>query len=132
MAANNTRLGPLTLRLPRSFTPTHQTAGLPGYPAVDVFGDAGSFVVAKFGGTVSRLSGHPPTSSAQPGGPYGWSAYIDRHDGAGTYFLTHFGQRFVKLGQILTPGDVIGTVGDYKGATNGVTPSHIHEGWHKN
>lgn len=117
------------LQLPFSFQPTHQTSGLPGFPAVDCFAPAGTKVCAPATGKVVKLSGHAPTSSATPGGPYGWSIYLKRRDGR-CYFLTHFGTRsaIVKLGACIAQGEVIGTVADYAGATNGATPSHIHEG----
>lgn len=118
------------VQLPSHFTATHQTAGLPGYPAVDVFAPAGSPVASPIAGTVRKLSGHAPTSTAQPGGPYGWSLYLHEPLSGDDFYLTHFGSRKVQLGQKVTRGQIIGTVADYAHATNGATPSHIHEGRH--
>ncbi len=127
----------MALQLPARFTPTHQTLGLPGVPAVDVFAPAHTQVLAPATGKVVKLSGYPPTPTTAPGGPYGWSFYLTVDpirlppDG-GTFYLTHFGARapLVKLGGCVARGEVIGQVADYSGATHGVTPSHIHMGFH--
>jgi murein DD-endopeptidase MepM/ murein hydrolase activator NlpD len=118
-----------TIQLPEHFTPTHQTSGLPGYPAIDVFAQGGTVALAPANGTITRLSGHPVTPTAVPGGPYGLSCYLTR-DGGGVYFCTHFATLRVKLGQKVTKGTPLGTVADYSRATGGATPSHIHEGLH--
>lgn len=123
------------LQLPSRFKPTHQTAGLPGYPAIDVFADGGTPVGCPDRGTIIRLSGKKPTATAKPGGAYGWSVYLKRNRLAwwrrGTYFLTHFGTlNNLVVGQKVLRGDILGTVADYSKATGGVTPSHIHEGYH--
>lgn len=121
---------PATLQLPENFTPTHQTDGLPGFPAVDLFAAGGTVALAPCAGVIDRLSGHPVTPKAVPGGPYGLSCYLKRKDG-GRYFLTHFATLRVKVGQTVKKGQPLGTVANYSKATNGVTPSHIHEGLHK-
>lgn len=111
------------LWLPATFVPTHQTAGLPGFPAVDLFAKGGTPVLIGFSGMVTKLSGHAPTPSVAPGGPYGWSFYVND-----AYYVTHLGTRSVKVGQRLSYGELVGTVADYAAATNGVTPSHVHLG----
>ncbi len=118
------------LQLPAVFKPTHQTEGLPGFPAVDCFAAGGTPVCCEFAGTVVKLSGHPPTPTVKPGGPYGWSIYI--RNPKGTYYLTHFGSRAagLKVGSKVKKGEIIGRVANYLKATHGVTPSHIHEGHH--
>lgn len=121
---------PKAVPLPETFTPTHQTEGLPGYPAIDVFEPGGTLMGAPASGVIDRLSGHPVTPHATPGGPYGLSCYLTRADG-GRYFLTHFATLRVQVGQRVKKGDPIGTVADYAKATNGATPSHIHEGLHQ-
>jgi hypothetical protein len=115
------------LQLPAAIRPTHQTAGLAGYPAQDIFGTPGEAVLSPVDGIVTRLSGKSPSLGAYQGagGPFGWSAYITGADGR-SYFLTHFGSLGVRAGQRVTRGQPIGTVGDYPGAT----PDHIHEGVH--
>jgi murein DD-endopeptidase MepM/ murein hydrolase activator NlpD len=101
------------LQLPKTFTPTHQTSGLPGYPAIDVFAKPGTPVLAPAAGTVKRLSGHDPANGPVGGvhGPYGWSMYVESSDGK--RYMTHFGRMDVKVGEQLKAGQVIGTVGDY-------------------
>lgn len=118
------------LQLPSHFTPTHQTGGLPGFPAIDVFAPGGTPVCSPVTGKVVKLSGHAPTPTVAPGGPYGWSIYLAGREGV--YFLTHFASRaaIVKLGACVGRGEVIGKVANYAKATHGVTPSHIHEGFH--
>ncbi len=120
-----------SVQLPSHFKPTHQTAGLPGFPAIDVFAPAGTAVLSPCTGKVVKLSGHAPTASSPPGGPYGWSIYLQARSG-GTYYLTHFGTRsaFCKVGACVALGERIGTVANYSKATGGVTANHIHEGLH--
>lgn len=123
------------IQLPSRFKPTHDTAGLPGFPAIDVFAPGGTLVGCPDRGTIVKLSGHPPTPSTEPGGPYGWSIYVRRGRLAwwrkGTYYLTHFGTRAdLRIGQRVKRGQVLGTVANYSAATHGVTPDHIHEGYH--
>lgn len=118
------------LILPTHFKPTHQTGGLPGFPAVDIFGAAHVPVAAPATGKVVKLSGHEPTEHTQPGGPYGWSIYLTGREG--TYYITHLSSRtaIVKVGACIAKGENIGTVADYAKATGGVTPCHIHMGLH--
>lgn len=118
------------LRLPKHFTPSHQTSGLPGFPAIDIFARGGAYVCAEYDCTVARLSGSKPTETTRPGGPYGWSIYL-RTPG-GMYYATHFGTRHkqVKVGAKLKKGMLLGRVADYSKATGGKTPSHIHYGFH--
>jgi murein DD-endopeptidase MepM/ murein hydrolase activator NlpD len=110
------------LQLPATFKPTHDTAGLDGYPAIDVFGAPGMAVAAPAAGVVSRLSGHDPAQGGVPGGAYGWSIYL------GPYYLTHFGSRAVGLGQTVRRGDILGTICDAKVSGKPSSSSHIHEG----
>jgi murein DD-endopeptidase MepM/ murein hydrolase activator NlpD len=112
------------LQLPATFASTHQTAGLPGYPAIDVFAKPGTTVLSPIDGVVSRLAGQSPARGAYmgPGGPFGWSMYLQ--GGGRSYFLTHFGARSVRAGQQVQRGQAIGLVGDYPGSV----PDHIHEG----
>lgn len=104
----------------------HPTAGLDGYPAFDYMAKAGTAAVAPVSGTVIKLSGHDPNGGPTNGvhGPFGWSLYI-KGDNGKTYFLTHMGSRTVKVGQRVSRGQKIGTVGNYAkwgGA------DHIHMG----
>lgn len=108
------------LQLPRRFTPTHDTGGLPGYPAIDVFADPGTRVLSPANGVVRRISGQEGGPGG--GGPYGHSLYIKADDGA-DYFLTHFGDLVVRVGQRIKRGMVLGTVADYPDRAD-----HIHQG----
>lgn len=111
------------LQLPASFSSTHQTAGLPGYPAIDVFGKPGTRVLSPADAVVSRLSGSLSNYTG-PGGPFGYSMYLD--SAKGQYFLTHLGSRSVQVGDHVKYGQMIGTVADYPFADS----DHIHEGFH--
>lgn len=114
------------IRLPAIFKPTHETAGLDGYPAIDVFGDPNEPVAVDFAGTVHKLSGRNPADGGTPGGAYGWSIYIRTANGD-DHYMTHFGKRHVVLGQRVKAGEVIGTVCDSKVSGKPGT-SHIHHG----
>lgn len=119
------------LLLPRHFKPTHQTSGLPGFGAIDVFAKAGTPVALEFRARVVHLSGHPPTTTTKPGGPYGWSYYFETSEGF--YYATHFGSRqniVAIVGKVVLPNNRIGSVANYAAATDGETPSHIHFGFH--
>lgn len=97
------------IRLPASFKPTHNTAGLPGYPAVDVFGQPNEIVTVGFHGTVRRISGHPCSEGGKPGGAYGQSLYIVSPNGDDRY-ITHLNRLLVKVGDKVQPGDEIATL----------------------
>lgn len=114
------------LQLPENFVPTHATAGLPGYPAIDNFAAAGTPVGAPAPGRVRRLSGKDPDAPSTPHFAYGWSIYLQTEHA--DYYLTHFGTRTVKVGDWVNRGDIIGTVCDAR--KNGLSSSlsHIHEG----
>lgn len=117
------------LLLPEWFRPSHPTGGLAGYPAVDVFGDPGQWVGSPCAGTVVRFSGKDPKLGGRPGSAYGWSMYVERSDGRGRYYLTHFGGRAVRVGQVVRKGQRLGTICD--SAVSGKPgTSHIHEGYH--
>ena len=107
---------------------THPTAGLDGYPAYDYMAKAGTPVAAPVGGEIIKLSGHNPKNGPTngPHGPFGYSVYVRGEDGR-IYFLTHLGSRDVKVGQKVSQGEMIGTVGNYAkwgGA------DHVHMGVH--
>lgn len=118
---------PVHLQLPAAFTPTHLTAGLPGYPAVDCFAPAGASVGAAAAGTVVKLSGHDPREGGVPGGAYGWSLYVESSDGE--RYMTHFATRTVRLGDRVARGDLIGTVCDARVAHMATGLSHVHLGF---
>lgn len=118
--------------LPRTFTPTHQTGGLPGYPAVDEFGRPNETVRLALApnevGTVRRLSGRACSDGGVPGGAYGRSIYIATPDGVDR-FMTHFNGVHVRIGQKVTAATTLGTICD--AAVSGKPgTSHIHLGMH--
>lgn len=103
---------------------THDTSGLPGYPAFDYMAPAGTKVVSPVNGKIIKLSGQDPKAGGPPGGALGYSLYIKANNGR-TYFLTHMGSRSVKLGQRVRAGQRIGTVAN--GPSSWSSP-HIHMG----
>ena len=109
------------------FRATHQTSGLPGYPAIDVFAPIGALVLAGFYGIIERVSGHPPTYAGTPGGAYGWSLYVHNRANGYRRFVTHLGSLNVKVGDRVAPGTVLGTVArPPAGSVAG--SSHVHLG----
>lgn len=109
----------MALQLPATFTPTHDTDGLAGYPAVDVFASAGTGVLAPASGTLTNVHLIPWDTVKRIGG---YTAYLVTS--AGTYFLTHLGS-VLPEGSKVTAGQQIGTVGAVPG--NAWAP-HVHEG----
>lgn len=105
---------------------THQTAGLPGYPAYDYMAPAGTTVVAPVGGTIFRLSGKDPKLGGVPGGALGYSIYLNGSDGK-SYFLTHIDRIAVKPGQKVKQGQAIAVVAN--GPSSWSSP-HVHMGVH--
>jgi murein DD-endopeptidase MepM/ murein hydrolase activator NlpD len=116
-----------SLQLPKDFRATHQTAGLPGFPAVDLFARPNTPVLAPENGRIDKLSGRDPAKGGSPGGPYGFSIYLDAR--SGRYFMTHFASRRVALGERVTRGQLIGTVCDSK-VSGKPNTSHIHHAKH--
>lgn len=113
----------------RPHAATHETAGLAGYPAYDYMAKAGSPCVSPVNGKVTKLSGTDPKQGPPngPGGPLGWSVYIEADESSGgkSYFLTHLGSRSVKVGDRVQSGEQIGTVANYEKFGR---PDHIHMG----
>lgn len=105
---------------------SHQTSGLPGYPAFDYMAPAGTRVGAPVSGTVIKLSGKDPRLGGAPGGPLGYSVYIKGTDGR-TYFLTHIDKVGVKVGQKVRQGQQIAVIAN--GPKSWSSP-HVHMGIH--
>lgn len=106
---------------------THATAGLTGYPAVDVFGRPGALVVAGFYGKVRRISGRKAALGGVPGGAYGMSVYVENAEAGIDRYVTHMDCLAVSVGDHVTPGTIIGTVAD--SAVSGKPgTSHVHYG----
>lgn len=113
---------PAEIQLPYLFTPTHETAGLPHFPAIDIFADAGSTVGAPESGRVTF--GHMIEWSLERR-VGGWTCYY-QGDSGDTYFLTHFGT--LDRDGRYRAGEIIGTIGH---VPNGWWQPHIHEGKHR-
>ena len=105
----------------------HETGGIPGNWAFDFMAPGGWPVLASCDATVSRFSGHDPATGLHPnaqGDVFGWSLYLKDSQGR-TYFLTHLGSRTCQVGQRVTCGQQLGTVGNWP---NDPGRSHTHEG----
>lgn len=103
---------------------THQTAGLPGYPAFDYMAPAGTPCVAPAAGKIARLSGRDPSQGGSPGGPLGYSIYLDGSNGK-SYFMTHLDKVRVTVGQRVAQGEQIAEVAN--GPASWSSP-HVHMG----
>ncbi len=116
-----------SLVLPARFTPTHLTAGLPGYPAIDLFGPPDQPVRADFTGIVRRISGRACALGGKPGGAYGRSLYIASRGPGVDRYLTHLDLLYVVVGDRIVPGTLLATICDAAGAGKPGT-SHVHYG----
>lgn len=96
---------------------THDTDGLEGFPAVDIFAKPGTPFLAPENGRVVRLSGRGGTS----GQVYGYSIYFIGESGR-VYFITHLGYRRAPVGAY-KQGAVLGTVSAWSGGS-----PHAHVG----
>jgi hypothetical protein len=120
----------VALTLPRTFTPTHQTSGLAGYPAIDVFAPAGTVARAGFWGRVVRVSGRSLSGDERPGGAYGFSVYVRNAVNGWTRYCTHFSELHVGAGAIIVPGRDLGLIATPPlGSPRG--SAHIHMGLNK-
>ena len=106
--------------------PTHETSGLPGYMAFDYMAPAGTPCLAPVDGKIDRLSGKDPSLGGSPGGPLGYSIYLDGDNGK-MYFLTHLDKVKVKTGQRVRQGQKIAEVAN--GPSSWSSP-HVHMGVH--
>ncbi len=127
MSAPGARRARPRIELPANFTPTHATAGLVGFPAVDLFGPLGAEVVARFFGRVVRISGRRCSDGGAPGGPYGRSVYIRNTVNGRVRYATHLDLLYLSVGERVWPGRSIGTVCDAAVAGKPGT-THVHLG----
>ena len=102
----------------------HETGGINGNWALDFMAHGGTAILAPQDCLVIRLSGHDPKEGVIGGDIFGWSTYLHVPDGF--YFLTHQGVRFVKQGQWVRKGTIIGRVGHWPGDPG---RSHTHAGF---
>ena len=116
--------------LPSAFRSTHDTDGLDGYPAIDVFGRPGALVVARFYGRVRRISGRACALGGVPGGAYGRSVYVFNRLNGQERYVTHLDALAVGVGDYVRPGTIIGTVCDAARSGKPGT-SHAHLGHRK-
>ncbi len=111
------------IRLPQNFVPTHETGGLPGFPAIDVFAKPGTLVFPPEAGTLHYRHFIEWDGLKRVGGG---TIYLHGNSGA-WYFLTHFDfatlrsrpkiQRWHRLGKIAA-------------VPHQMWEPHIHEGKH--
>jgi hypothetical protein len=115
----------IDLHLPDTFRPTHQTGGLPHFPAIDVFGPPGAYVTAPE--DCRLVWPHFITwNLAQRVG--GWTCYLACDEGTPRehwYFVTHF--RSLRDRGHYHKGGVLGLVDS---VPRNAWESHIHEGKH--
>lgn len=116
-------LAPAGLTLPRTFVATHETSGLPDFPAVDLFDAPSTPVVVGFDCELVWPHFKPWNSRLAVGG---WTCYL-KANARLWYYVTHFGQMNPR-GQY-REGDVLGTVGRVPGDPPW-WPAHIHHARH--
>lgn len=113
------------LHLPADFKPTHETAGLPGFGAIDVFGPAGSFVTAPEDCRLVWPHLIPWDVRRRVGG---WTCYLavaEHTPREHWYFVTHFAA--LRERGSYHKGGVLGVVA---AVPQGAWLPHIHEGRH--
>ena len=91
----------------------HETGGLPGNWALDFMAPGGTPILAPQAGTITRLSGHPPSDGVIGSDVFGWSLYLTTAPGKIVYFCTHMQDRAVKVGQKVKLGQLLGHVGHW-------------------
>lgn len=99
---------------------THDTDGLAGYPAIDLFAKPGTSFDAPEDGQIVRHSGRGGTS----GNVFGYSVYFKGNSGK-EYFITHLGPNRAPVGARLRKGQRIGRVSKWAGGS-----PHAHVGIH--
>ena len=103
----------------------HDTAGLPGNVAMDFCASGNAYVVAVVDCEIVKLSGRNPNLPwDNVAGIGGWSIH---YVSAGGYrwFSTHYGKRFVSVGQKVKRGHAVGLVANWPGDPG---RSHTHLG----
>lgn len=119
-SSENTRKGPRKRRSGITYSgqaTTHNTDGLDGFPAVDIFAKPGTAFLAPENGRVVRLSGRGGTS----GQVYGYSIYFVGESGR-VYFITHLNYKRAPIGRYKA-GAVLGSVSAWSGGS-----PHAHVG----
>lgn len=109
------------VKLLRDFVPTHETGGLHGFPAIDIFGLPGARVIVPE--TCELIWPHliEWNHRTRVGG---WTCYLHGLSG-NTYFITHLGM--IAQPSTYAAGESIGTVA---AVPRGWWAAHVHEGKH--
>ena len=103
----------------------HPTAGLDGNWGIDFCAPGGTPVVAVEKAVIVKLSGHAPTEVIDPKlGIFGWNIHYATAAGY-RYFSTHYGTKKCAVGQQVSPGTLVGEVGQWPGDPG---RSHTHLG----
>lgn len=90
----------------------HQTGGISGNWALDFMAPGGTPVLAPEAGTVTKISGHDPSTGTHGAGDiFGYSIYL--RTAGGFYFSTHYGSVNVSLGETVKAGQQVGRVGHW-------------------
>ncbi len=113
------------LRLPKNFIPTHETGGLPNFPAIDVFAKPGTLVFPPESGTLHYPHMIPWNLKARVGGG---TIYLHGKSGA-WYFMTHFEFETLRTRPKIQIWHRLGKVA---AVPNNAWAPHIHEGQNKN
>lgn len=114
----------ITRPIPHSAVPaqaTHETGGLPGYPAFDIMCAPGTDVIAPENGQITRVSGSSPMAY-DGDSTMGYSLHFQGDSGT-KYFLTHMKDTRPE-GRYVT-GKVIGHIAEWPGDRG---RSHLHFG----
>ncbi len=102
----------------------HPTAGLELNWALDFMAPGGTRFLAPEACKITRLSGHNPAEGEVAPSIFGWNIYMRGVTSGVLYFVTHLGNRDVKVGQHVRAGDILGHVGHWPHDT-GRSHSHI-------
>lgn len=113
----------MSLQLLTSFFPTHNTDGLPAFPAIDISGTPGETVLTPEAGEMVYPHFIAWDLERRIGG---WTCYFYGTVSGNTYFLTHFGS-LPDAGKFGSHA-AMGTVG---AVPRNAWGPHIHEGLHQ-
>jgi murein DD-endopeptidase MepM/ murein hydrolase activator NlpD len=104
-----------------SYWGARRDGGKRKHQGIDIFARRGTAVVAICDGVIT-LKDHTPIG--------GKTLWLDSEDHSWTAYYAHLDKQYVKEGQFVRKGQVIGTVGNTGNART--TPSHLHFGIYTN